>query len=125
MEKIPRKPFHFVGGCEKEYQELPGDVQDVFGRLLLDAQMGDHPDGSRPFGEKVHSEIQKLSEDHAGDTYRMAYTAAFPKVVYGLHAFKKKSKRGKGTPKRDRDLAESRYLLAREHYEKTYGKIKK
>lgn len=119
MKKTSRKPFHFVGGCQKEYQGLPEDVQDVFGRLLLDAQEGDHPEGSKPFGEKVRPEIQKLSEDHDRNTYRMAYTT-FKKAVYGLHAFKKKSKRGNETPKRNRDLAESRYLLAEAHYAKTY-----
>lgn len=49
----------------------------------------------------------------------MAYTT-FKKAVYGLHAFKKKSKRGNETPKRNRDLADSRYLLAEAHYAKTY-----
>lgn len=94
-------------------------MQDVFGRLLLDAQEGDHPEGSKPFGEKVRPEIQKLSEDHDRNTYRMAYTT-FKRAVYGLHAFKKESKQGNETPKRNRDLAESRYLLAEAHYAKTY-----
>ena len=30
---------------------LPEDVQEVFGRSILDAQYGDHPEGARPFGE--------------------------------------------------------------------------
>ena len=45
----------------------------------------------------------------------MAYTTAFKKAVFGLHAFKKKSKRGSETPKANRDLAESRYLSLERH----------
>jgi phage-related protein len=97
VKKTSRKPFHFVGGCQKEYQGLPEDVQDVFGRLLLDAQEGDHPEGSKPFGEKGRPEIQKLSEDHDRNTYRMAYTA-FKRAVYGLHAFKKSRNKGTKLP---------------------------
>lgn len=44
------------------------------------------------------------------------YTVDFPKAVYVLHAFQKKSKRGIATPPRDIALVRSRYELARQHY---------
>jgi len=37
-------------------------------------------------------------------------------VVYVLHTFQKKAKHGIATPKRDRDLIESRLRQAEEHF---------
>jgi phage-related protein len=52
-----------------------------------------------------------------GDTYRAVYTVRFARVVYVLHAFQKKSKRGVATPKAELDLIELRLKRAREDYE--------
>ena len=71
-------------------------------------------------GKGLDRKSKNCPKTMIGNTYRMAYTTAFKKAVYGLHAFKKKSKRGQETPRPNRDLAESRYLLAEAHYEKTY-----
>lgn len=99
---------------------MPEDVQDVFGAALLDAQYGDVPFGARAFGEQVSREVMKLIENHDGNTYRAAYTVAFPECVYVLHVFMKKSKSGIKTPKADKDLVERRLKAAREHHAKTY-----
>ena len=45
---------------------------------------------------------------HDTNTYRAVYTAQFGEAVYVLHAFKKKSKRGKATPPREIDLIRRR-----------------
>jgi Phage-related protein len=100
-------------------QELPADVQDVFGRALLDAQYGDHPVGARPFGEGAAHAIMKLSDDYDGETYRAAYMI-FPKAIYVLHVFQKKSRRGVATPKADRRRIELRSSSALKHYAANY-----
>lgn len=99
---------------------MPEEVQDVFGSALLDAQYGDHPEGARPFGEGLPSEVTKLVEDLDGDTYRAAYTVAFPEAVYVLHIFKKKSKSGISTPKQDKDRIRVRLQGAEAHYKRNY-----
>lgn len=100
---------------------MPEEVQDLFGSALLDAQYGDVPEGARPFGEGVAGGIWKLVEDHDKDTYRAAYTVAFPKAVYVLHVFKKKSKSGIATPRPDRELIRRRFETAAAHYRQVYG----
>ena len=40
----------------------------------------------------------------------------FPSVVYVLHVFQKKAKRGIATPRQEIDLVRSRYKLAQGHY---------
>jgi phage-related protein len=43
-----------------------------------------------------------------GNTFRAVYTVRFPKAVYVLHAFQKKSKRGIATPKHEIELVKKR-----------------
>ena len=60
--------------------------------------------------------VLELIEDHRGDTYRGVYTVKFKDVLYVLHVFKKKSKRGIATPRRDKELIDSRLKFACNHY---------
>ena len=121
MESGARKPLHFVGSSKKDLQNMPEDVQDVFGSALLDAQYGDHPRGARPFGEGLPREVLKLVEDHDGDTYRAAYTVTFANAVYVLHVFKKKSASGVATPQPDKDTIRARLKAAEAHHRRSYG----
>jgi phage-related protein len=60
--------------------------------------------------------VLEVVDDFDGDTYRAVYTVKFAGVVYVLHAFQKKSKRGIATPQRDIDLIKARLKRAEEHY---------
>jgi phage-related protein len=120
MSPSQRRPLHFIGSSLKDLRAVPDQVQDVFGSALLDAQYGDHPEGARSFGEGIPRGVMKLVEDFDRDTYRAAYTVSFPKAVYVLHVFKKKSTQGVRTPKPDKDLVRSRFRVAEQHYRDTY-----
>ena len=124
-EKPARKPIHFLGSSKKAIQGLPEDVKDAFGSALLDAQYGDTPAGARPFGEGLPRSVMKLAEDDDGDTYRAAYTVAFPRAVYVLHVFQKKSKSGIATPEHDKNVIRTRLTYAEEHYAQVYGRPEK
>jgi len=50
-------------------------------------------------------------------TYRTVYTVRFAGAVYVPHAFQKKSKRGRATPKREMDLVKERLKTAKEDYD--------
>lgn len=60
--------------------------------------------------------VLEIVEDSDGDTYRCVYTVRFSDVVYVLHAFQKKSRRGIETPQSEMDLVKSRLKLAEDHY---------
>ena len=62
--------------------------------------------------------MQEIICDYDGNAYRAVYTVEFPKAVYVLHCFQKKSKTGSKTPKLDKELIESRLSDARKDYEK-------
>lgn len=48
---------------------------------------------------------------------RRAVTTRFADVIYVLHAFQKKSKRGITTPQQDIELVRQRLTAAQRHYE--------
>jgi predicted XRE-type DNA-binding protein len=52
--------------------------------------------------------ILEVIDDFDGDTFRAVYTVRFAGVVYVLHAFQKKSKKGIATPRREIELIKSR-----------------
>ena len=59
----------------------------------------------------------EIRDNYLGDTYRAIYTVKFHQIVYVLHAFQKKSKKGIATPKNEIDLIEQRLRTAKEHYD--------
>ena len=52
--------------------------------------------------------VVEVIKDFRGDTFRAVYTVRFSDAVYVLHAFQKKSKTGRATPRRDMELTEQR-----------------
>ena len=56
-------------------------------------------------------------DDYGSNTWRAVYTVQFKGVVYVLHAFQKKAKKGIATPKADITLIKQRLKLAKEDYE--------
>jgi phage-related protein len=53
-----------------------------------------------------------LLEDDRGGTYRAVYSVRFASAVYVLHAFQKKSKRGRATPQQEIDMIRNRLRQA-------------
>ena len=51
--------------------------------------------------------LELIGDDPSG-AYRAVYTVRFETAVYVLHAFQKKSKRGIGTPRLDKETIERR-----------------
>jgi phage-related protein len=61
--------------------------------------------------------VLEVVDEFEGNAYRAVYTIRFAAIVYVLHAFQKKSKRGRATPKRDLDLIEQRLHRAEEDHQ--------
>jgi phage-related protein len=61
--------------------------------------------------------VLEVVADQEGSTFRAVYTVKFAGVVYVLHAFQKKAKKGVKTPKAELDLIRKRLKAAGEHYE--------
>ena len=50
----------------------------------------------------------EVIKDYRGDTFRAVYTLRYAGAVYVLHAFQKKSKTGRQTPRGDIELVKQR-----------------
>jgi phage-related protein len=101
------RPLLWVGSSKRDYRDFPAQVQDSFGFELFLVQTGQQPPSAKPL-KGLGSGTIELIEDFDGDTYRAVYTVRFREAVYVLHSFKKKSKRGIATPRRDIDLIKHR-----------------
>ena len=114
------RPLLWIGSSKRDYRQFPARVQDNLGFALFLVQTGQHPPAAKVL-KGFGSGVVELVEDFDGDTYRAVYTVRFGSVVYVLHAFKKKSKRGAKTPKTDIDLIERRLKDAERDYKQRAG----
>ena len=106
------KPTEFVGASQDDLQSFPEAVRYVFGFALYNAQLGaKHPD-AKPLKGFKGSGVLEVVNDFDGDTYRALYTVKFAGVVYVLHCFQKKAKRGIATPKKEIDTIKARLARA-------------
>jgi phage-related protein len=81
--------------------------------------VGKHPDAKPLKGFKGAGVLEVVS-DFDGDTFRAVYTVRLKGVVYVLHAFQKKAKKGIAAPKFEMDRIMARLKEAQlAHAEKT------
>ena len=93
-----QKPCIFIGSSLKDLGRFPAKVKNRIGFALNEVQEGGEPVAAkalRGFGGRT---VLELVEDFDSDTYRAVYTVRFAGVVYVLHAFQKKAKKGMATP---------------------------
>lgn len=86
------------------------------GYALYQAQKGFKAPTTKPLRGFGGAGVLEIVEDYQTDTYRAVYTVKFADSVYVLHAFQKKSKKGRATPKSDIDLVKKRLKTAEQHY---------
>jgi phage-related protein len=83
-------------------------VQDHVGYALFVAQRGGKQRDTKALGGFGGAGVVEIVTDYRGDTFRAVYTLRYAGTVYVLHAFQKKSKTGRETPRRDMKLIEKR-----------------
>ena len=120
-EDPPDKPLEWAPGALKALQGLDPVVKQDLGYNLRLVQKGLEPGWFKPlngYGARVY----ELLVDYDTDTYRCVYTVRFPKAVYVLDAFKKKSKRGSEVPKEIDERIRARLKAVEAHYKANYEK---
>ena len=119
---IAQKPAIWIGSSRDDLRAFPDEARRVMGFAINDAQNGDeHPRAKALKGFGGRS-VLEVVDDEDGDTYRAVYTVRFAAVIYVLHAFQKKSKKGIETPRRETELIKARLKIAEAHYRENYGK---
>ncbi len=106
---IKFKPLLFFGTGREDLKKFPAVVRDEIGYALYQAQRGNKHRKVKPLKGFKGAGVLEMVEDFDGNTYRAVYTVRFGDIVYVLHCFQKKSKKGIATPKHILDLVEKRY----------------
>ena len=117
-----RKPVAWIGSSRSDLRAFPQGVRRVMGQAIEDAQCGEESLAAKALKGFAGRGVLEVVDDFDGDTYRAVYTVRFAGVVYVLHAFQKKSKKGIATPRHEIDLVKSRLKRAEEHYRMNYVK---
>jgi phage-related protein len=102
------KPVIWVGSSRNDLREFPEHVQDHMGYALYVAQRGGKHRDTKTLSGFSGAGVVEVVKDFSGDTFRAVYTVRYPGAVYVLHAFQKKSKSGRETPRRDIELIKQR-----------------
>jgi phage-related protein len=105
----------WVGSSKKDLMAMPNEVKSAFGFALYLAQQGKKHQNAKPLKGFSGAGVIEVVEDCLGDTFRAVYTVKIAEVIYVLHCFQKKSKRGIETPKQEIDLIRDRLKMAQDH----------
>jgi phage-related protein len=121
-QRIPgEKPLFWAGSSKDDLMEFPEAVKNEIGAALSVTQFGGKHPKAKPWKGEGPG-VLEIVADHRGDTYRAVYTVKFDHAIYVLHAFQKKSPKGRKTPRSDVDLISLRLKMVTEDYEARYGK---
>jgi phage-related protein len=112
------KPVLWVGSAKKDLEGISDTPRREIRAALFAAENGSKVGYAKPMRGDLGGVMEIVTNDRGG-TFRGIYYVG-EELIYALHFFKKKSKRGTATPKRDLDLISRRLAWARRH-EKTDG----
>lgn len=112
-----KKTLDWIGSSKKDLLELPREVQRMMGYSLRLAQVEQYDSDSKAMKGFGSADVREITKRDQEGTYRTVYTVKFKEVIYVLHVFKKKSKKGRETPKQDMDLINERLKAAQHIYD--------
>jgi phage-related protein len=112
------KPLFWIGSSLRDLRKFPAAVRQVVGFARFEAQKGGKHQDAKVLQGFGGAGVLEVVSDHDGDTFRCVYTVKFQGVVYALHAFQKKSKRGIKTPAEKLEVVRRRLKVAEEDHAK-------
>lgn len=115
-DALAARPVRWIGSSRDDVRGFPEPVRLRVGGALWEAQIGRKAPWAKPLKGFGGAGVLEIVDVHDGDTYRAVYTVRFAGVVYVLHAFQKKSKRGITTPQHEIALIQQRLRRAEEDF---------
>jgi phage-related protein len=112
------KSLGWIGSAKDDLLGFPAEVVREVGHALYVAQMGGKHAATKPLKGFGGTGVLEIVESHLGNAYRVVYTVRFREVIYVLHAFQKKSKRGIATPQHEIDALNAQLRQAEQEYER-------
>lgn len=118
------KELEWMGTSKEDLKEFPEEVQGAMGYALYLAQCGERHCHAKIFAGMGNAKVLEIVENNRDGTYRTLYTVELGEFVFVLHAFQKKSKTGKATPKHEVDTIKRRLRDARVLFKKWISEVK-
>jgi phage-related protein len=109
------KPVILVGTSKKDLKSFPRAVTRDIGQAIYAAQSGGKDPAAKPM-KGFKPKVMEIVAPHDTDTYRAVYTVKLGYEVFVLHAFQKKAKKGRATPRMEVELIKQRLKEAIEIY---------
>lgn len=110
------RPVRWVGSALRDLKTFPRAVQRDIGQAIFAAQCGEIYPSIKALKGFQGASVLEIVAPFETDTYRSVYTVQFGSAIYVLHAFKKKSKKGSKTPKKEIALIKLRLNAARQDH---------
>ena len=104
--------------------EFPHETRHAVGYARYFVQLGKKHEHIKTLSGMGSAAVAEIKENAPNATYRVIYTVEMEGCVFVLHAFQKKSKSGKATPKQDLKMLESRIKEARVLYKEMQSRSK-
>lgn len=101
------RPIGWIRAARKVYEAFPETVRDRVNTALTIAAEGGKADIAKPF-RGLEPGVMEIAVRYRTDAWRVVYVTRVGGMLWVLHAFQKKSKRGIRTPKSEIDLVRAR-----------------
>lgn len=100
------KSVVWLGSSRRDLKKLPSAVRREVGHALHMEEIGERSHKTKPL--RGFRGVLEIVSDYNTNTYRTVFAIKLADRIYVLHAFQKKSKRGRALPKQDIDIIKSR-----------------
>lgn len=117
-----KREVEWIASAKKDLRGFPPQVRRDVGLALYQVELGGTPKIAKPLKGFSGVSVMEIVEDFQTDTYRAIYTAKFGNMIYVLHGFQKKSKRGIETAQADMDTIRQRFKAAELDFKNRGGK---
>ena len=107
------RSISWVSAARREFEKFPVKVQAVGLAALTVAAEGGKTDNAKPLHGLGSGVFEIVLNDRAG-TFRVVYAVQLGDDLWVLHAFQKKSKTGRKTPRLEIDLVRDRLKRLKE-----------
>src|SRR5690348_7194123 len=94
------RPISWLRSALRDFEKFPAGARSVCLVALTIAAEGAKADVAKPM-QGLGSGVFEIALPFKGDAYRVVYAVQLGDDVWVLHAFQKKSKKGKATPKHE------------------------
>jgi len=106
-EPIKTRPISWIKAALKDFSEFPEGAKAIFLTALTIAAEGGKADSAKPL-HGLGSGVLEIVLPFKGDAFRVVYAVQIGDAIFVVHAFQKKSHKGKKTDKQDIEIIKSR-----------------